>query len=91
MPTTQLMVPSMKGMAHPLNNILADLVESSANARASETIEINSSEHMLNGFDEYNNEVSDSVSDEILLLGTDVVSLFGSMGRDLTCRAVRDT
>ena len=81
LPATRVMVPSHKSMTNPLNNILADVVELAANARTENSVEINSCEHLLNKLDRYNQGVeNDDVRGQVMMLGTDVVSLFGNMG-----------
>ena len=83
-----------------ISNLLSDVVESICSS-IKDPFEVISSEDMLHRFEVFNKEVADMIIDkkkdgvdydwreEYMVLGSDVKSLFPSMTRDNTAKAVR--
>ena len=53
----RVMVSGLMGMALPYNNAVSELIESCANAMAPESLEVNSSDHLMYKLDRMNDEI----------------------------------
>ena len=102
LPDTRYMVSGVQGMGLSMNNMAADIVESLGDSMTEDSVELKSSEHLMNALDRYNKWLEDRIlnavdmeevemlMEERLLLGTDVKSLFPSMTKETTAQTIKD-
>ena len=90
LPATRPVVSGKSGMGLSMSNILSDMIENIANMRPN-AIEIISTEDLLSRVDHYNENVAETVSDDVILTGCDAVQLFPSLRAAESGRAVRES
>ena len=89
LPATRPVVSGTSGMGLSMSNILSDMVENIANMRP-DPIEVISTEDMLSRIDQYNENIANTIQDDVVLIGCDAVQLFPSLRAEESGRAVRE-
>ena len=89
LPATRPVVSGTSGMGLSMSNILSDMVENIANMRP-DPIEVISTEDMLSRIDQYNENIANTIQDDVVLTGCDAVQLFPSLRAEESGRAVRE-